>query len=47
VCAIMWEEERGRQRGEVESERVRVWRVESESIGGVYVMVYVNIYVNV
>jgi hypothetical protein len=35
VCARMWEEERGRQRGEVESERVRVW--------GVYVMVYVNL----
>jgi hypothetical protein len=33
VCARMWEEERGRQRGEVESERVRVW-VESESMGG-------------
>jgi hypothetical protein len=35
VCAIMWEEERGRQRGEVESKRVRV--------RGIHFIVYVNI----
>jgi hypothetical protein len=42
VCVRMWEEERGRQRGEVESERVRAWGVESEIMVGLC-LVYVNI----